>query len=249
MRRKTRIALIVVAVVVVAALAVAAGRFFQRDTSEPAVTPEPTTPTPTQTSQTPTVDPLAGCPSAPEQITDPISMTLLDHDLEMPMLSLGLDEAGAAPAAPPGNEGYTIAWYDQGPLLGSTQGKAVLSSHTFQYGGALGNDLNDGLLSDGDVVLVGGSDGSSACYRYSGSTHVMVADYDPASDILYDEQGAPQIALVVCSDYAPDGEALGRMIYYGDLVTGDPAGDDTASGEAATSGQTSADTQVQPVQR
>lgn len=99
----------------------------------------------------------------------------------------------------------------------------MLSSHTFQYGGALGNQLNNGLLSLGDIVKISGSDGSAACYRYSGSTHVMVADYDPTSDILYDYYGDPKFALIVCSDYTSGGDALGRMIYYGDLIGGDEA--------------------------
>lgn len=160
-----------------------------------------------------------GCPSNPQPIDDPVLMTLVTQEREMPVISVGLDESGLAAAAPPNDEGYTIAWYNKGPKVGSDMGKVVLSSHTFQFGGALGNELNEGLLEIGDVIKIADEMGNTACYRYSGNAHIMVADYDPYSDIVYDYEGRPQIAVVVCSDYTITGEALGRVIYYGDLIS------------------------------
>lgn len=231
--RNTRIAIVIVVIVLIAGLAIMVGvRLHQPGDTNQVALGEPSQiaagPETSQASETtePATSTSAGpesCPSDPQPIASPVQMTLIGHGMELPMLSLGMDASGAAPEAPPGNEGYTVAWFNQGPLVGSSEGKAVLSSHTFQYGGALGNQLNNGLLSLGDIVKISGSDGSAACYRYSGSTHVMVADYDPTSDILYDYYGDPKFALIVCSDYTSGGDALGRMIYYGDLIGGDEA--------------------------
>lgn len=179
----------------------------------------------------PTAVPL-GCPSDPQPLTNPVSMTLISQQLELPMISLGLDAEGA-PAAPPGNEGYTVAWYNGGPLIGSDHGRAVLTSHTFHRGGALGNDLNNGLVKVGDLIKFTDAYGNTACYRYSGSLRILVADYDPESDVLYDFSGAPQLALVVCSDYTSSGEALGRVIHYADLVTESIAGTEALADQTA----------------
>ncbi|GAA2181984.1 hypothetical protein GCM10009785_19290 [Brooklawnia cerclae] len=177
----------------------------------------------TKDSTRPVVTPASlECSTDPQPVDDPVSITLVRQGMTMPVLSLGQDGSSAA-AAPPNNESHTVAWFNEGPKVGSDMGKVVLSSHTFRFGGALGNELNDGLLDVGDVVLITGSDGSNICYRYSSSLHVIEADYDPHSDIVYDYTGAPQFALVVCSDYDSAGNALGRMIYYGDLMSGDAA--------------------------
>lgn len=220
---KTRI----IAIIAVLALTLGlAGYGLLRNQSTEAASDSAAPSTPSTTTQPPAAtapaDLPAGCPADPKPIDDPKFMQLIEHGLEMPMLSLGQDGDGAA-AAPPGDEGYTIAWFNEGPKVGSEIGKVVLSSHTFQFGGALGNDLNDGLLSDGDIFLISDAAGNSACYRYSGSLHIMVNDYDPDSDIVYDYSGAPQLALVVCSDYTLAGEALGRIIYYADLIAGPQA--------------------------
>ena len=160
-----------------------------------------------------------GCPADPKPLANPVSVELVGHDKTMPMLSLGLDADGAA-GAPPGDAAYTMAWYNEGPALGSKEGKALLTAHTYRQGGAIGNDLNGGLLKVGDVVKFTDQDGSTACYRYTNNYRLLEADYDENSDIVYDSNGEPQFALVVCSDYDAQGNALGRIIYYGSLVTG-----------------------------
>ncbi|MDI9627115.1 MAG: class F sortase [Acidobacteriota bacterium] len=160
-----------------------------------------------------------GCPFDPQPIANPVSMTLIAQGLDFPMISVGL-AADGSPGTPPDDEGYTVAWYSGGPLLGSSQGKAVLTSHTFRNGGALGNKLNLGLLKPGDIVRFNDAGGNSACYRYTGNQHLLVADYDPQSDLIYAPDGAAQFALIVCSDYVATGEAIGRVIYFGQLITG-----------------------------
>lgn len=158
-----------------------------------------------------------GCEAQPTPLVG-TSASIQGHDGTMPMLSLGLDPEGA-PATPPGNDGYTLAWYDQGPAVGSNAGHVVLTAHTFRYGGALGNDLNDGMLKTGAIFRISDDAGHTVCYRFSHALKVRVADYDPHSDVLYDTTGDPQLVLVVCADYPlTGGEPQARALYYSDLV-------------------------------
>lgn len=218
------VALVAVLLLVAGLIAYGATRNRQTDSTQPALT--------TASSIVPTSEAApppepssdnwpAECPTEPHPITNPVSFRVLSHDIDLPMISVGLDADGAA-GAPPGNESHMVAWFNEGPAVGSQVGKVVLTSHTFQFGGAFGNELNDGLLEVGDVILITDASGESACYSYSGNTHIFVADYDPDSDIVYDYEGEPQFALVVCSDYTATGETLGRIIYYGDLMGKQP---------------------------
>ncbi|NLA29510.1 MAG: class F sortase [Propionibacterium sp.] len=228
--RITRIVGTITMLVFIAILALVAIRFVEQDTTEQSLLPEflrtmggSAIPGAGPESSDEVVD---DCPAEPQEVVNPVRMTLIDQGMSMPVISLGLDATGAAPATPPGNEGYTVGWFNEGPLVGSQVGNVVLSAHTFRYGGALGNQLNNGLLTPGELIRISGSDGSSACYRHSGHAHVMVDEYDPTSNILYDDYGDPKFALIVCSDYDSDGLAQGRMIYYGTLVTGNPTESD-----------------------
>lgn len=174
---------------------------------------------PTPTAQTSVAD--HAIPDACEAQPTPLVGTrasIQGHDGTLPMLALGLDADGA-PATPPGNDGYTLAWYDKGPQAGSGAGHVVLTAHTFRYGGALGNDLNAGLLSPGAVFRISDDAGHTVCYRFSHALKVRVADYDPRSDVLYDEAGDPELVLVVCADYPlTGGDPQSRALYYADLV-------------------------------
>ena len=209
---------IIAAIVLVLLLAV--GLVFLNYQNKSTPTPQTTvTQTPVApSSETPThIPPPAGCPDVPAEVTRPTKFEVFGKGQTFKVISVGLVD-GAAEAPPP-NEGYTIAWWEDGPKIGSQEGKVVLSSHTFQYGGALGNDLNNGAWDVGQVIKISDDAGNSACYSYSERLHVKVADYDPDSNILYDfEDPRPRFALVVCSDYTLRGEALGRMIYYADLI-------------------------------
>ncbi|WP_175956563.1 class F sortase [Schaalia sp. Marseille-Q2122] len=160
----------------------------------------------------------ANCDLTPQEIHDPTRLILLRHNRELPIMSLSRDATDAA-GAPPISEPYTVGWYNEGPKLGSHQGKAVLTSHTYHTGTALGNELNNGLWTTGDIIKVEDSAGHNACYTYRDTLHIMVEDYDPNSTIVYDTANAPMFAMVVCSDWDPHGNPLGRMIYYADLIT------------------------------
>lgn len=159
----------------------------------------------------------AGCNLKPTEIQHPTKMSVVKDERTLDMVSLARDASDAA-GAPPIEDAYTVGWYVEGPKIGSRQGKAVLTSHTYFRGTAFGNELNDGLWSPGDIIKISDASGNNACYSYKNSHHLMEADYDPESSILYDEEGMPQFALIVCSDWDEYGNPLGRIIYYADLV-------------------------------
>ncbi len=162
----------------------------------------------------------AGCNLNPGELMDPIRFTMVSQDRQLSMMSLGRDESDAA-GAPPVSEGYTVGWFNEGPKIGSKQGKAVLTSHTYYEGTALGNELNSGLWKAGDILKIEDSAGNNACYAYKDNLHVFTADYDSDSSILYDDKNDPMFAMVVCSDWDETGTPLGRVIYYADLITSD----------------------------
>lgn len=139
-----------------------------------------------------------------------------------PVRSLGLDADNAA-AAPPKDEPRTVAWYNRGPRPGSDKGKVVLSIHTYHKGGALGNELRDpgAGLRKGDLIRLSDSSGDQACYRYDHVAKVMVKDYDPSSDIIYDNTGKPMVVIVICWDYnRSDKQWDSRLLFYATPVAG-----------------------------
>ncbi|AYW78337.1 sortase family protein [Propionibacterium acidifaciens F0233] len=177
----------------------------------------PVYPASSSAEPSPAGDVPEGCASDPSPIVG-THITFDGHTESLSLLSLGLDAEGL-PGTPPGNEGYTVAWWNGGPAVGSAQGKAVLTSHTFRYGGALGNDLNDGMLKTGDVIRISDDAGDTVCYRFTNALKIYVDTYDPDSDVLYDNGGDPKIVIVVCSDYPSDGgDPQARVLYYADLV-------------------------------
>lgn len=176
----------------------------------------PTTPPPPKEDLLAAAE-AAGCDLSPGEISFPTSMTMIKDGRELEMMTLGRDETDAA-GAPPIKDAYVVGWFHEGPKLGSAAGKAVLTSHTYFKGRAFGNELNEGLWNPGDIVKFSDDKGNNACYSYSSNLHILEENYDPDSDIVYDQQSKPMFALVVCSDWDPYGNPLGRVIYYGDLL-------------------------------
>ncbi|MGA4508558.1 class F sortase [Propionibacteriaceae bacterium G1746] len=133
-----------------------------------------------------------------------------------PVLSLGEDESGAA-AAPPKNASHSVAWWKNGPAIGSSKGHAVLSIHTYQNGQALGNELYDQSagFKTNDLVRLVDDQGRTQCYTLEKTTKVWVKDYDPNSDVLYKFDGAPRAVIVICWDYNKSSKEWdSRILYY-----------------------------------
>ncbi|MFT8396627.1 class F sortase [Propionibacterium sp.] len=214
---------VVAILVLLGALAFAGWRAYQLLPSDyekalPVYTPGAPSSAQLETGNRDSSEPVpASCEAHPTSMVGE-TMTIEGHGKPMPMLTLGL-AADDTPAVPPGNDGYTIGWYDQGPMIGSDKGNVILTAHTFRYGGALGNELNNGLLRGGEIFRFTDAQGSTVCYRFSHAGKVMVDNYDPQSNVIYDSGGAPQVVLVVCADYPLGrGEPLARALYYADLV-------------------------------
>ncbi|WP_229115977.1 class F sortase [Parenemella sanctibonifatiensis] len=225
--------------VIVICLALALGWFLTQNNNQPSTLPPPPTTTDTPSTSAPAPTPTAeqpepSTPPAPApteepsgppegctvgEINNPKRFIVEDRGVNSPVLSLGLDENGAA-AAPPKNASHTVGWYNGGPKVGSEQGNVVLTIHTYRNGGALGNALEDGLLKAGDRIEMTGSDGTTVCYDFREMVHLKVSDYDPDSNVLYSNSGDPQLAIVICTDFNNStGEWDARYILYADLVT------------------------------
>lgn len=119
------------------------------------------------------------------------------------VIPVGEDSDGNI-GAPPSAEKRAAAWWKNGPQPGPTEGKTVLSIHTYRHGGALGNELYEGgesRLQKGDVIKLYGANGEVACYEFTEAQKVMVDDYDPDSDIMVDREGAPEIVMIICWDF------------------------------------------------
>ena len=157
----------------------------------------------------------AGCMKKPKPIV-PVKYSIDGMELSAKVLSRGVDETGAA-GAPPKNDPSSMAWFNKGPKIGSSEGRAVLTAHTFHKGGAIGNHLYDknSGIKKGDIIRLTDKLGQTVCYRYDHDTKVMVKDYNPNSNVLYDNNGPAQAAIVICWDYAKKtGEFDSRIIFY-----------------------------------
>ena len=159
-----------------------------------------------------------GCPEDPAEFV-PTKFTFDRQGFDVEVLSLGLDADGAA-AAPPDDQLRLIGWFNQGPMPGSDQGKVLLTAHTFVNTVALGNELNAGLMTPGDIVRMSDDAGNVACYQYTHANKIWVKDYDPNSDAVYDNVGKPEVALVVCADWNPVTRITeSRVVYYYKLLS------------------------------
>lgn len=179
-------------------------------------TPEPssTKSSTTRPSGTPSSALPKGCAASHSPMV-PTRIELRSMGVTSPVLSLGLADDGT-PATPPFNEPYTVGWYNLGPKPGASKGKAVLTAHTFSEGRALGNDMAepDTGLRAGAVVALSDARGRTQCWRVTGATKVWVADYDPNSTVLYDDGGAPQLAIVICWDHVKSSKSWASRIIY-----------------------------------
>ena len=160
----------------------------------------------------------------------PTRITLGDVASHAPVMSLGLAADGTA-AAPPKDQPKTVGWYNLGPRPGSDKGKVVLTAHTYHRGGALGNALNSEQgLRLGDVIRLTDASGRTLCYRHTRTAKVMVKDYDPKSTVLYDDHGAPMLAIVICWDYERSTKFwASRIIFYAEPLAGPLSGRRRAS--------------------
>ncbi|HSN43070.1 MAG TPA: class F sortase, partial [Propionibacteriaceae bacterium] len=97
----------------------------------------------------------------------------------------------------------------------------LLTIHTYRNGGALGNAMNsDQGLEPGDIIRLSDASGTTVCYRYREALKVMIKDYyDAPPDILYDNTGDPEVAIIICWDFNKTTKLWdSRIIYYADPI-------------------------------
>lgn len=241
-RSRTRLIFAAVAVTVVVALMV----FLVLNGGSPKAEQAPETPTPVVTD-TPSTEPAPELAQTPDQTeASPSAPSVVDAALadctqptegfvpnrftieslgaDEPVIALDLDKDGNI-AAPPFDEPRMASWWSGGPKPGDDAGKAVLSIHTYNPSlpPALGNEMYEGgrsQLEAGDVIKLYGPDGEVMCYEYTHDLKVWIDEYDPDSDVMYDFEGDPQLAIIICWDFDPrtrDWDS--RILFYGSPVT------------------------------
>lgn len=241
--------LAIVAAVLVIALVIAGSFLLNRrdgDSSDIAASPAVSEPAPEPSSDPAEPDPSdslepAASPTASASATAaagfecttategfvPVRYTFEGNlPVDETVISVGEDEDGNIGAPPPA-EKRTAAWWENGPLPGPTEGKTVLSIHTYRNGGALGNEMYEGgksQLKDGDVIKLHGANGEVACYEFADAQRVMVDEYDPDSDVMVDFEGDSEVVIIICWDFDPNAnEEAGedpwesRVFFHGKL--------------------------------
>lgn len=172
----------------------------------------------TQTTAAPSKARNGAVPEGCSPTLEPISPTKFridSMDVTSQMLALGDDSSGV-PAAPPLSDSRSVGWWTNGPKVGSSQGHAILTVHTYRNGGALGNQLYSKQgLKEGDLVRMTDDQGTTQCYRMEKALKIWVKDYDPKSDVLYTSEGAPRAVLVICWDFNWGTEEWdSRILFY-----------------------------------
>ena len=134
--------------------------------------------------------PAATRPFGPQHITVP--GVTRNADVLRPAREDGV------PGTPPlTTYGKTVFAYDlaQGVQPGDAAGNVLLNAHTWPDGTALGNHLLAGL-DQGDRIVVQGSGDERLCYRVTERVEVLASK---GLRRYYDQDGPPQLAIVVCS--------------------------------------------------
>ena len=176
------------------------------ESSTPAPTPssasatptESATPSPSESSESSgsarpaatSCSPVADRPFGPQHITVP-GVTRNADVLRPP-------REDNVPGTPPlTTYGKTVFAYDlaQGVQPGDPAGNVLLNAHTWPDGTALGNQLLAGL-QEGDKIVVQGDGAARLCYRVTERVEVLASK---GLARYYDQDGPPQLAIVVCS--------------------------------------------------
>lgn len=129
-------------------------------------------------------------------------------------------DANDVPQAPPISAAGKRQFAWDAPTLkpGSPRGNVLINAHTYPDGSALGNLLMQ-HLQVGERIIVRGANGEELCYRVTKRVVIEAAD---GSWEYYEQEGPPQIALIVCT--APrlgPGNWKNRTIWYASPINAD----------------------------
>jgi hypothetical protein len=157
--------------------------------SSPTSTPAP----PGTPPGAPPAVPAAVAAAAPAAVAAPVRLDVPDLGLEVPVVPVGVDDAGAldVPADP-----RVAGWWSSGAVPGAAQGSTVLAAHVDAAGvgaGPLSRLLRAPL---GTVVEVVTTDGSTVRYTLTERrSHAKDAGL-PAE--LFRADGPPRLVVVTC---------------------------------------------------
>lgn len=187
--------------------------------------------------QTLTPAPEAAIPPAPQQVvkgsllkpsvcgrpaTKPFVPTRISVDqvaTDAQVLALPRDGNNVPQAPPLSAAGKRQFAWDQPTLKpGSPRGNVLINAHTYPDGSALGNLLME-HLQVGDRIIVRGAQGVELCYQVTKRVVIEAAD---GSYEYYEQDGPPQLALIVCT--APrlgPGNWKNRTIWYASPIGSD----------------------------
>ncbi len=182
--------------------------------ASPAPLPTPVgrySPPPSPSATPATTQPAAGTGVAGQQCATPASSfvptryTIKRLGVHERVIAMPTTGSGQVPS-PPKNDRRSAGWWSDGPRPGAGKGKAVMTIHTYRPSlrPALGNELYRGgrsALRPGDIIKLHGSGGQVACYRFTEAPKIWVRDYDPASRLMLDPNGAPSLVIVICWDF------------------------------------------------
>ena len=147
---------------------------------------------PTSTPAPPGAQPAVP-PAVPPAVAAPARLDVPDLGLEVPVVPVGVDDAGAldVPADP-----SVAGWWSSGAVPGAAQGSTVLAAHVDAAGvgaGPLSRLLRAPL---GTVVEVGTTDGSTLHYALTERrSHAKDAGL-PAE--LFRADGPPRLVVITC---------------------------------------------------
>lgn len=157
-----------------------------------------------------------------EPATEPFVPTSITVDrvaTNAPVLALPRD-ANNVPQAPPlsGAGKSQFAWDKPTLAPGSPRGNVLINAHTYPDGSALGNKLLE-TFDVGDRIIVRGSKGEELCYEVTKRDVIVAAE---GSWEYYEQDGPPQLALLVCSPpRLGPGNWKNRTIWYASPIKAD----------------------------
>lgn len=140
----------------------------------------------------------------------PTTISIKDVAHKAPMIGLGRDHNHVPRPPAVSSVGKTqFAWDDPdmtppggfdvpkppGAIPGSDKGNVLINTHTWPDGTAFGNKMLANLQL-GDRVILDGKKGQQLCYKVTKRFVIRAADGSPE---YYDQEGPPQLALIVCS--------------------------------------------------
>ncbi|KAA1417013.1 class F sortase [Nocardioides humilatus] len=165
-----------------------------RPDAEPEKAADPAPTVPLVKVPAPTVRPVPGpCDDPARHAFPPEAITIDGIADAVAVIGVPRDSRGVTGVLPSSDK-YDFAWDLGGIEPGSKHGNVLLNTHTWPDGTALGNKLLADL-DEGDQLLVTGED-ASLCYEVTERIEVLATEGYPP---YYDEDGPPQIAIIVCS--------------------------------------------------